>query len=173
MNTLSKFLFILLLVAGTVAGSKKSTEPCKLEEPNYSQNIKTLNKAAEEITEAGKDKKLQYSKLPNLHFTMKKVINIVECMTGIGDARTLLLAEIYHVNNGIGELIDSTSSAPAARLALIPSLRKKATDLEKSLAKFHPLRINASDSKTTRDLKSSVKKIVDAWNKALSNWGTK
>ncbi len=171
MKNLSKFLCILLVVTGTVAGSKKTAAPCQLDNPNYSENMKTLNEMAEEISWAGKEKIPLWKHLFNLSVTMKRVINIVKCTTGIGDdARRLLLIELINISPAIVLLYNTKDKA---RPQLISELRKKAANLKKTQAKFHPFKRYLSDSATAIALKEGVEKISDAWDKALSNWEKK
>ncbi len=185
MNTLNIFLCILFIVTGTIAsGSKKSTEPCKLKEPNYSKNIATLARMAENITNTSWTTITTSSSnaLLVLSVTMENVTNIVKCMTGIGaDARKLLLEEVGNVSNEIATMSSTMKQNKTAAINWLKQLQKQALE---ELEEYHPtgtwggifakpvdpFKINLSDSTTTRALKNGVKKIVDAWYNAKKRW---
>ncbi len=185
MNTINKLLFILLVVTGTVAGSgktpakkgsvaggtKKSTESC-LKEKDYSKNIATLDRMAKNILVASKEKIPSDDTLSKLQLALRRedgVINIVKCMTGIGnEAREWLVRQLTNIDIDIEDL--SKKKTLKARTALIPDIRAKADEYAKALAKIHRFKIYLSDSTTARALKNGVEKIRDAWDKALSNW---
>ncbi len=178
MKNLNKLLFVLLVVTGTVAGSsKKSTAPCKLEEPNYNKNIETLARMATTIR-TSKKKLPSSDAFSGLALNMTKVTNIVECMTGIGDnARKLLLAEVKSISGEMDSMRGKSEQEKIKQLKSLSALAGEALEEYQPTSQWgifkkpvDPFKINPSDSTTTRALKNGVKKIVDAWDDAKSAW---